>query len=239
MPDRLFAVPELARLYDPLDPHRRDLENYVRLLDDLDAHSVIDVGCGTGALALLLARRGMSVIALDPASASLDVARAKPGAEKVHWIHGEFGAASEARVDAVTMTGNVAQVFLTDDDWRDTLLAAHRSLRPGGHLVFESRDPAAEAWLGWTRDLTYRTAHTDLGPVACFEEVTSVDWPCVSFESTFVLPGDRIVTSASTLRFRDHEELVRTVGEAGFRDVEVRDAPDRAGMEYVVIARRP
>src|SRR5690625_6303638 len=44
------------------------------------------------------------------------------------------------------MTGNVAQVFLTDEAWSATLRGIHRALRPGGHVVFESRRPQARAW---------------------------------------------------------------------------------------------
>jgi len=51
-------------------------------------------------------------------------------------------------VDAVTMTGNVAQVFLSDEEWLVALQACQRALRAGGHLIFEARDPAANAWLG-------------------------------------------------------------------------------------------
>jgi 2-polyprenyl-3-methyl-5-hydroxy-6-metoxy-1,4-benzoquinol methylase len=38
---------------------------------------VLDVGCGTGCLAVLLAERGLSVVGLDPAEASLEVAASK------------------------------------------------------------------------------------------------------------------------------------------------------------------
>ena len=49
----------------------------------------MDAGCGTGTFALLLAGRGLDVIGVDPARASLDVARAKPEAERVSWIRGD------------------------------------------------------------------------------------------------------------------------------------------------------
>lgn len=39
------------------------------------------------------------------------------------------------------MTANVAQVFLFDESWNVTLLGIHAALRPGGVLVFETRDP--------------------------------------------------------------------------------------------------
>ena len=54
------------------------------------------------------------------------------------------------------MTGNVAQVFLAGHEWTAALQAARQALRPGGRLVFESRDPGRAAWREWTRDQTYR-----------------------------------------------------------------------------------
>jgi 2-polyprenyl-3-methyl-5-hydroxy-6-metoxy-1,4-benzoquinol methylase len=90
VPDALFSVPRLARIYDGLDPDRSDLDAYLAIVEELGARSVLDVGCGTGTLACLLAARGLDeVIGVDPAGASLDVDRAKPGAEQVVWLAGD------------------------------------------------------------------------------------------------------------------------------------------------------
>jgi 2-polyprenyl-3-methyl-5-hydroxy-6-metoxy-1,4-benzoquinol methylase len=52
MPDALFAEPKLAEIYDLLDsPDRPDLAPYLAIADEFSAHSVIDLGCGTGTLA--------------------------------------------------------------------------------------------------------------------------------------------------------------------------------------------
>ena len=48
-----------------------------------------------------------------------------------------------------------------------------------------------------------------------------------------------MVTSDSTLRFRDRPELEATLTAHGYEVVEVRDAPDRPGREYVFLARTP
>ena len=58
MADDGFEVPRLAQLYDPLDPDRSDLDVYAAIVDELGARSVLDVGCGTGTFACLLAARG-------------------------------------------------------------------------------------------------------------------------------------------------------------------------------------
>lgn len=120
MSEAIFTDPLLAQIYDVFDGDRDDLELYLDFVRELRAAHVLDVGCGTGSLAVLLASRGLDVTAVDPAGASLDVARAKDGAAGVTWIHGDVTSLPALQADAV-MTGNVAQVFLTDSDWTATL----------------------------------------------------------------------------------------------------------------------
>jgi ubiquinone/menaquinone biosynthesis C-methylase UbiE len=88
------------------------------MADEFRASSVLDVGCGTGTLACLLAQRGKLVAGVDPASASLAVARAKPGGDTVRWVHGDASTVAGLQVDMACMTGNVAQVFVDDHDWQ-------------------------------------------------------------------------------------------------------------------------
>ncbi len=241
MVDAHYEVVRLAQVYDPLDPDRPDLDVYAALLDELGARTVLDVGCGTGTFACQLAQSGRVVLGLDPASAMLDVARTKPGAEFVRWIHGDTRALPALRVDAATMTGNVAQVFVTDDEWAATLGAIRQALRPGGHLVFETRVPEDRAWRRWTpEESRTRVEIPGVGTVDSWVEVTEVRGPLVSFRSVFVFEGDRaVLTSESTLRFRSREEWTASLSEADFTVQEVRDAPDRPGREFVVVAQRP
>jgi ubiquinone/menaquinone biosynthesis C-methylase UbiE len=243
VPDAIFDDPRLAAIYDALDPDRSDLDAYVAIVEEIGARSVLDLGCGTGVFALMLADRGVDVIGVDPAGASLDVARAKAGSERVRWIHGDSSAIpASVSVDAVTMTANVAQVFLTDADWLATLAAVRRVLRPGGWLIFESRDPARRAWDEWTEERTRSTTQIPgVGAVTDWVEVTEVDEErgLVSFESPNVFEADgTVITARSTLRFRSREQLEASLRQSGFEVVEVRDAPDRPGRELVFLARR-
>lgn len=245
MPDAVFGDPRLAAVYDALDPDRSDLEVYERIVvDELGARSVLDIGCGTGTFALMLAARGLEVTGVDPAAASIAVARAKPGADAVRWVVGTADAHAAgwaSGVDAATMTANVAQVFLDDLDWHGVLMAARRALRPGGTLVFESRRPERRAWEDWTREATRQVVEVPHeGAVEEWVEVTDVDGQFVTFESPTIFHRDGArIESTSTLRFRSREAIERSLTAAGLELVDVRDAPDRPGREWVYLARRP
>jgi SAM-dependent methyltransferase len=240
MPDAIFEEPRLAAVYDPLDPDRSDLEAYAAMVTEFGARSVLDVGCGTGTLACLLAGRGIDVTGVDPAAASLDVARAKPGAAVVRWLHGDAASLPPLHVDLATMTGNVAQVFLTDDDWATTLAGVHAALRPGGHFVFETRDPDRQAWLDWTREQSFtRVEVAGLGSVQSWHELSDVSGELVSFRSFVLFEADgTVMESSSTLRFRERAEVAESLTAAGYQLDEVRDAADRPGREFVFVARR-
>ncbi len=128
-PDNIFEHPRLAAIYDALDADRSDLDVYVAIAEELGARRVLDVGCGTGTFALLLADRGLEVTGLDPAGGSLRVARAKAGSERVRWIHGDAKALPSLRVDLATMTGNVAQAIVEPSDWEETLRGVYEARR--------------------------------------------------------------------------------------------------------------
>jgi len=238
--DDIFEHPRLVAIYDALDPDRSDLDVYAAIADELGAGRVLDVGCGTGTFALLLADRGLEVTGVDPAGGSLGVARAKPGAERVHWIHGDATSLPPMQVDLATMTGNVVQAIVDPPDWEATLRGVHGALRPGGHLVFETRDPAYRGWQEWTRAASYSSIEiAGVGSVESWVEVTDVSGPLVSFRWTGVFASDEeVLTSDSTLRFRERDEVQAELAAHGYVVDEVRGAPDRPGREFVFLARR-
>jgi hypothetical protein len=139
----------------------------------------------------------------------------------------------------VTMTGNVAQVFLTDEDWASTLRAARAAMKPAGLLVFEVRDPAREGWREWNREQSRgRLEIPGVGSVETWTDLTDVHLPFVSFRTTFVFETDGVVlTSDSTLRFRSRDEIADSLLRADLIVKDVRDAPDRPGREFVFIAQ--
>lgn len=239
MVDPHYCDPRLAVLYDDFDGARADLDHYERIVRELDARHVLDVGCGTGSLACRLAAGGIDVVGVDPAEASLQVARGKAGAERVRWVCGDAVRLPPLQADLALMTGNVAQVFLTDEDFSAALGGINAALRPGAHLVFEARRPEFQAWVEWLHDPAELTIDVEgIGPVSLHRDVTSVALPLVSFRQTYDFPDGNRIVSDSTLRFRTEREVEKLLDEAGFSVLDVREAPDRPGRELVFVAQK-
>jgi SAM-dependent methyltransferase len=215
--DRLFADARLAALYDTLHPPRgrQDFGFYLPLI--MDSESVLDVGCGTGAL-LHMAREAGHVgrlQGLDPADGMLAQARTRTD---IDWTHGDLGSfAADRAFDLVVMTGHAFQVFTRDDETRAALASIRSCLTDAGRFVFETRNPAARAWEAWTPDNAVEVVD-DAGGV--FRMVHQVDTPVVgdivSFTTTITTSAwDGPASSRSRLRFLDARSLVSSLSDAG------------------------
>ena len=215
--DLHYVDPRLVDLYDSDNPRGADTDFYVQLAAELGAHTILDLGCGTGLLTRELAVDERRVLGVDPAAAMLAYARRQPGAERVQWVEGDASALGTPNADLVLMTGNVAQVFLDDAQWVATLRAIQAALRPGGHLAFESRNPAARAWEQWNREVTYTQSDSPYGLLTSWLEVVSVAEGGVRFEghNIFNATGERLVVR-SELRFRSQAEITASLVNAGF-----------------------
>lgn len=247
MPSTLYTDPRLVALYDTLNPFAADTDFYLALA--AGRQRVIDLGCGTGLLACELASRGHRVIAIDPAPEMLHVARHRPNGDRVQWIEGDARAlALLPPADLLVMTGHVAQVFLDDTVFLNTLNAARYALRDGGTLAFESRNPAARAWESWTPAHSLRLIDVNgIGEVEMWQDdVSASPESGVRFNTYYRFKAtdetDETLTSASELRFRTQDELTALLEAAGFRHLTWQGdwdgtAVSAASRELIVVAR--
>lgn len=111
---------------------------------------IVDVGCGTGSLAVLLHRVApeAQIVGVDPDPDMLEVARRKPGGDRVRWrvamgdaLVSELGAES---ADAVVSSLVLHQCPVPMK--RAVLASMFTALRPGGRLVIADYGPQ-RTWL--------------------------------------------------------------------------------------------
>lgn len=218
--DAAFARHDMAILYDSFNTHGADGDFYLSLAQS--PCRILDLGCGTGSVALRFASLGHTVTGLDPAPGMLDVARQKDKAGTVRWLAGDArNFALGETFDLIIMTGHVFQVFLDDAETLAVLSSARRHLAEGGRLVFESRNPPAQAWQGWTEELTReQTDVPGIGPVEVYYQVREAWGEFVRFDAVFTLleSGERRI-SESTLRFPSRDTIANLLEAAGFSSV--------------------
>jgi SAM-dependent methyltransferase len=233
-------------IYDTVNPYAADAQPgfYAQLAAELGAASIVDLGCGTGLITRELARQGYRLTGVDPAPAMVEIARQRPHGDQVHWIDGDAGKLGTPDADLAIMTGHVAQFFLTGETWHAALTALHAALRPGGRLAFESRNPGAREWEGWTRDASWSEDDPMAGQIDMLCEVHDVSDGIVSYTNhyAFAATGEELV-SPSRLRFRTEAELTQSLVDAGFAVERVYGDWDRrpAGAttrELIIVAAR-
>jgi len=149
-PADIYSDAAIARLYDHFNPWGADNEFYLALARETGG-PVLDLGCGTGLAASRMAAEGFQVVGADPSASMLAIARGRPGAARVTWVHAAGQELERPeRFGLVYMTGHAFQALLSDAAAVAVLRNAGRHLAPGGRLAFDTRNPLARAWLRWT-----------------------------------------------------------------------------------------
>lgn len=242
MPDISYSDPRLAAVYDALNPAGADTAFYLDMAGS-EPKFVLDMGCGTGALAVELARRGHKVTGADPAAGMMAVARGRAGADVVDWIESDAASLDvPTRFDLVFMTGHVFQVFLTDEAIAAALRNLRRHLKHNGRIVFETRNPAARDWEGWTPAETASTVEVaGIGRVELHYDVTAVDGQLVRYETHFDFGGGDKVVAPGVLRFVERNQMAALLTNVGFTRIEWYGDWDRSPVlptspELIVVA---
>ena len=240
-----FRHPRLVEVYDAEFGWSREDSFFLSVAGAAPRGRVVDVGCGTGRLALGLAAAGFSVTGVDPARASLDAARAKPGAGRVAWIEGDVRSLPVETFDVALMTSHVAQFLVADEDWHGALDALRRCLVPGGRLAFDTRDPRARAWERWNASDSRRVVTlADGTPVEVWTEASAVADDTVRLEMHYAFPRGEELVGTAAMRFRGEAEVRAAVEAAGLEVADVfggfsREPVGSGDGELLVVARRP
>jgi SAM-dependent methyltransferase len=164
--DDPYNDPFFASIYDEQNPWSASDDFYLAKAREIGG-SILDLGCGTGMLACRIAAEGLSVVGVDPAAAMLQVARSRPGSDRVMWFHaGGQSMRLSQRFDLIYMTGHAFQQVLSDAEIMALLKNVAGHLQPSGRFIFETRNPAHEAWRSWTPERTRAVAQTSAyGPI--------------------------------------------------------------------------
>ncbi|MGH9139244.1 MAG: class I SAM-dependent DNA methyltransferase [Acidimicrobiales bacterium] len=119
------------------------------LADRSGVRSVLELGVGTGRLAVPLAAIGVEVWGLDASPAMLARLRARPGGELVHAREGDIAdprralGVSDGRFGVVVAAFNTLFLLVDREDQRRCLAGSAALVAPGGAVVVEAFVPAS------------------------------------------------------------------------------------------------
>lgn len=143
----------LLRFYDPVTRLLGADRVRSKLLDAAGVaagEDVLDLGCGTGAVSLLLAQRqpGARIVGLDPDAKALALAerKASRAGARVEWQQGYAGRAPFPAQRFDHVVSSLVIHHLTAEDKRAAFRDVRRLLRPGGRFHLLDFGPPQRAW---------------------------------------------------------------------------------------------
>ena len=126
-------APSYDQRWEQLAAEGHSIHGEADLVAALGPRSVLDAGCGTGRVAIELARRGIEVCGVDVDPSMLQQARTK--APQLKWVLGDLATVRLGRrFDVAVLAGNV-MIFLQPGQEGAVLANMREHLRPGGSLV--------------------------------------------------------------------------------------------------------
>ncbi|KZL12674.1 class I SAM-dependent methyltransferase [Pseudovibrio sp. Ad26] len=212
----IFTDPDLAQFYE-LAPRDRADHTFCKVLAN-GAHSVLDLGCGTGELTVQLAE-DRHVVGLDPAAAMLELAGKRHNGEQVQWIQADARSFDLGETfDLICLTGHSFQFFLTEEDQLAALKMIAKHLSPEGQFVFDTRNPNFPGRKTRCKEETLsQTQHPDLGAIESwnlseYDEVTQT----LSFTNAYKrLETGEIFSAPSQIKYTTQDKVDQLLEEAG------------------------
>ena len=236
-----YSDEEAAALYELLNPWGPSDDFYLALV--MEARSVLDVGCGTGALLRRAREAGHAgrLCGVDPDQATLNAARRRTD---IGWVLGTAASMTfNGEFELALMTSHAFQFLVADEDIRKSLGAISRALTDGGRFAFETRNPVARAWEQWNPTNAIKIVDPAGRQVRVWHEVEAVAGDVVTLTETI---GDQdgmpLRVDRASLRFLDLDALRAFLADAGFM-IEVqyggwsREPLDSTSAEIITIAR--
>jgi SAM-dependent methyltransferase len=206
VPENYFPA-WVARRYEALWPHLFDpqvVEPAVTVLAELAGDGrALELGIGTGRLALPLSRRGIRVHGIELSPAMVDELRAQPGSAGIDVTLGDFATATVSGTFALAyLVRNTIMNLTTQDEQIACFQNVAAHLDPGGCFVIEVMVPALRQIPLGERFRAFTVTPTHLG----FEEYVDLAAQISVSHHYWVVDG-RLETFSAPFRYVWPSEL--------------------------------
>lgn len=132
-----------AELYDLLHSGSTDSQIYPELIKQYFGTHVLELGCGTGRLAIPLAQNGCNVTGIEYEKDMISLLLSKDyPKDRLSVIQGDARNFNiDKRFDVVLLACNFLNMFTAPSDVLEILASSKRHLKPGGSIIIDSSVP--------------------------------------------------------------------------------------------------
>jgi len=222
-----------GRYYDALHTFMvRDIE-YWRALAGPEPRRILELACGTGRVAIPLARDGHDVTGIDSSESMLETARAKAADLAIRFERVDMRElAFEAAFDLIVFPFNGIRLLLERADLERCLVGVRRALRPDARFALDVTMPVPEQL---PAELPVTTLHhkdplTGEPIVATHRRRYDRVAQRITLDATFRMSNGSTVTDHVVQRIYFPQELEAVLAHNGLRIVERHGNYDRSAL---------
>lgn len=198
------------------------LEQAFKRFSEKKPLTILDVGCGTGGHAILLARRGYKVTGVDMSEAMIAIAREKAKREGLDiplYISPMEDLEVHQQFDVAISMFNTINYVVSDQALERALINIHRHLVPRGLFLFDFRNGITSLRsysplrIKWVEDGPRRLLRISETHLDAMEQLFCTTYTCLVFE------GNQLVKQFKdehVVRFLFPREVKHYLKEAGF-----------------------
>ena len=248
MSEKDIMYSNLAKYYD-MTRQFRDYQAEAEFVDAVvkryrsDASCLLDICCGTGSHAILLAEKGYEIVGVDLSEEMLTIAKQKfkCAGRTAKFINADARTLEcDAEFDVAYCLGGSFMLLTNYEDINRCLAGVRRALKPGGIFIFSVDN-------GWdmldvpTKKFVSEEGGTKVvwlesGYVDRMKRVRHLDWTWIIEDSGNV----SIESGVEELRIFFHDELQMLMVNAGFEITAMFgdrsiDVPFQADSKHIVV----
>jgi SAM-dependent methyltransferase len=211
-----------GKSYDALHAFMvRDLEYWQRMAG-AQPRRVLELACGTGRVAIPLARDGHAVTGIDHSESMLDQARSKAGDLPIRFVRADIRDFAVERFDLIICPFNGLRLLLERADLERCLVCVRRALRTGASFAFDVSAPRPEQLVPESPPRTFEHADPETGApiVATHQHRYDRLRQLLTLDASFRFRDGTTTTDRIVQRIYFPQEIFALLAYNGFRVVD-------------------
>ncbi|MGL2986772.1 class I SAM-dependent DNA methyltransferase [Flavobacterium sp. RSSA_27] len=230
-------------MYQTFIDYNEEYKLYNNILQKHHCNSVLELGSGTGNLALRFFENNQNYLGLDASEDMIAIAQKRTSNST--FIHGDMREfVLENPVDAILITGRSTSYLISNEDVYYCFDSVHQNLNNEGIFVFDFID--ANRYIPYTEDNQSILHEAICDGITHYREsnwkLTSADNFLMEWTATYYTIHNNekeiIAEDFSTVRVFTLNEIQLFLYKKGFEILEIMDRKTYAYDTYVIVAKK-